>query len=55
MHDVDDALLKTEIDQIIKSIDDTIKKIEKIVPLKKEKVETSEDETGTEPAQNTEE
>jgi hypothetical protein len=47
MHDVDDAHLKAEIDQIMKSIDDTIKKIEKIVPLKKEKVETSENETGT--------
>ena len=48
MHDVDDAHLKAEIDQIMKSIDDTIKKIEKIVPLKKKKVETSENETGTE-------
>ena len=48
MHHVDDAHLKAEIDQIMKSIDDTIKKIEKIVPLKKEKVETSENETGTE-------
>ncbi len=48
MHDVDDAHLKAEIDQIMKSIDDTIKKIEKIVPLKKEKVEISENETGTE-------
>jgi hypothetical protein len=48
MHDVDDAHLKAEIDQIMKSIDDTIKKIEKIVSLKKEKVETSENETGAE-------
>jgi hypothetical protein len=48
MHDVDDAHLKSEIDQIMKSIDNTIKKIEKIVPLKKEKIETSENETGTE-------
>ena len=48
MHDVDDADLKAEIDQIMKSIDDTIKRIEKIVPLKKEKVETSENEAGTE-------
>ncbi len=48
MHDVDDADLKAEIDQIMKSIDDTIKRIEKIVPLNKEKVETLENESGTE-------
>ena len=48
MHDVDDAHLKAEIDQIMKNINATIKKIEKIVPLKKEKVETAENEIGTE-------
>ena len=48
MHDVDDAQLKAEIDQIMKSIDDTVKKIEKIVPLKKEKVDSTENDTGTE-------
>ena len=47
MHDVDDAHLKAEIDQIMQDIDNTIKKIEKIVPLKKEKVETSENKPGT--------
>jgi hypothetical protein len=48
MHDVDDAHLKAEIDQIVKSIDNTIKKIEKIVPLKKEKTETPDNESGAE-------
>ena len=48
MHDIDDAHLKAEIDQIMKSIDNTIKKIEKVVPLKKEKVETPENESGAE-------
>ena len=48
MHDVDDAQLKAEIDQIMKSIDNTIKKIEKIVPLKKEKDETTENEPDAE-------
>ena len=47
MHDVDEAHLKAEIDQIMKCIDDTIKKIEKIVPFKKEIAETSEHKTGT--------
>ncbi len=44
MHDSDDAKFKAEIDQIIKNIDVTMKKIEKIVPLNKEKVENSESE-----------
>ena len=48
MHDVDDAHLKAEIDQIVKNIDNTIKKIEKIVPLKKEKAETPDNESGAE-------
>ena len=48
MNDIDDAHLKAEIDQIMKSIDNTIKKIEKIVPLKKEKVETPENESDAE-------
>jgi hypothetical protein len=48
MHNVDETHLKAEIDQIMKSIDNTIKKIEKVVPLKKEKVDTLENETGTE-------
>jgi hypothetical protein len=48
MHDAEDAQLKAEIDQIMKSIDDTIKKIETIVPLKKENAETPENEAGTE-------
>ena len=33
MDDSEDAKLKSEIDQIMKNIDETIKKIEKIVPL----------------------
>ena len=48
MHDIDDAQLKAEIDQIMKSIDNTIKKIEKVVPLKKEKIETPENESDVE-------
>lgn len=48
MDDSEDAKLKSEIDQIMKNIDETIKKIEKIVPLREEKVEDSEIQTDTE-------
>lgn len=45
MIDVDDTRLKAELDKIIKSINETMKKIEKIVPLKKQEVEEPEDST----------
>ena len=45
MIDTDDAKLKAELDKIIKSINATMKKIEKIVPLKKPEVEQPEDST----------
>jgi len=48
MHESDDATFKAEIDQIIKNIDATMKKIEKIVPFKKEKCENSESDIVTE-------
>ncbi len=48
MHDADEADLKAEIDQILQKIDDTIKKIEKIVPLKEENFENSENATESE-------
>ncbi|MGD2272982.1 MAG: hypothetical protein PVI06_21470 [Desulfobacterales bacterium] len=46
MEDVEDARLKAEIDQIVKNIDTTMKKIEKVAPLQKETVEKSEVDTG---------
>jgi hypothetical protein len=45
MIDVDDAMLKAELDKIITSINTTMKKIEKIVPFKKQEVEQPEDST----------
>jgi hypothetical protein len=46
MDDVEDARLKAEIDQIINTIDTTMKKIEKVAPLQKEAVDKSEIDTG---------
>ena len=42
MVDPEDSRLKSEIDQIMKNIDDTMKKIESVVPLKKGSAEADE-------------
>ncbi len=43
MIDVDDTKLKAELDKIISSINATMKKIEKIVPFKKQAAKHPED------------
>jgi hypothetical protein len=46
MVDAEEAKLKAEIDAIINNIKNTMKKIERVVPLKPMKTEQSEEEDG---------
>ena len=43
MVDAEEAKLKAEIDAIVKNIKDTMKKIERVVPLKSMKAEQTEE------------
>ena len=43
MNDLDDTKLKAELDEIMKSIDNIMKKIESVNPVKKEESEYNED------------
>jgi len=42
MDDIDDSMLKTEIDQIAERIDNIMKKLETVVPVKKEESDKTE-------------